>query len=41
MTLIVFQFEKYQESSSILDPVLEGFVSPIMKFLQIYVRKQV
>jgi hypothetical protein len=33
--------EKYQEDCSILDPILEGFVTPIMKFMQAYVRKTV
>lgn len=39
--MIHFQLEKYQEAGSILDPILEAFVSPIMKFMQLYVRKQV
>ena len=33
--------EKYQEQSSVLDPILDAFVTPIMKFLQVYVRKAV
>lgn len=33
--------DKYQEQSSVLDTILEQFVSPIMAFLQEYVRKSV
>jgi len=33
--------EKYQEQSSMLDPLIEQFVQPIMAFLQVYVRKAV
>ena len=35
------QLEKYQEQPSVLDPILEQFISPIMSFLQVYVRKAV
>ena len=38
-TRIHLVLEKYQEQSSVLDTILEAFISPIMRFLQIYVRK--
>lgn len=39
--LCVYQLEKYQEQSSVLDPILDPFVTPMMHFLQLYVRKAV
>jgi len=41
LTRLCFQLEKYQEQASVLDPIIDDFVSPIMKFLQVYVRKTV